>query len=109
MVLSTGNVIIVTLGHMKKLKNNAFVGNTGHFDNAIDSAGPEGLEGVKVENFKPQVDRFVFPDGHSVIVLLQADCSTWLIVIAFFLIMLTVMTKMWTTADEKYGWRSKYK
>merc|ERR1712227_1177017 len=66
---STGNFNIITLEHMKRMKNNAIVGNIGHFDNEIDMAGLEGLEGIKVENIKPQVDRFVFPDGHGVIVL----------------------------------------
>merc|ERR1711937_1101487 len=66
---STGNYKIITLEHMKKMKNNAIVGNIGHFDNEIDMAGLEGMEGIKVENIKPQVDRFVFPDGHGVIVL----------------------------------------
>merc|ERR1711887_358739 len=66
---ATGNYDIITLEHMKKMKNNAIVGNIGHFDNEIDMAGLEGLEGIKVENIKPQVDRFVFPDGHGVIVL----------------------------------------
>merc|ERR1712185_895117 len=60
---------IIRLEHMKKMKNNAIVGNIGHFDNEIDMAGLEGLEGIKVENIKPQVDRFVFPDGHGVIIL----------------------------------------
>jgi len=55
--------------HMKKMKSNAIVGNIGHFDNEIDMAGLEKLEGIKVENIKPQVDRFIFPDGHGVIVL----------------------------------------
>merc|ERR1712207_59256 len=66
---ATGNFNIITLEHMKKMKNNAIVGNIGHFDNEIDMAGLEGLAGIKVENIKPQVDRFVFPDGHGVIVL----------------------------------------
>merc|ERR1711981_451731 len=65
----TGNFKIITLEHMKKMKNNAIVGNIGHFDNEIDMAGLEGFAGIKVENIKPQVDRFVFPDGHGVIVL----------------------------------------
>merc|ERR1712072_537722 len=68
-ISSTGNFKIITLEHMKKMKNNAIVGNIGHFDNEIDMAGLEGLPGIKVENIKPQVDRFVFPDGHGVIVL----------------------------------------
>jgi len=66
---------------MKKMKNNAIVGNIGHFDNEIDMAGIEGFEGIKVENIKPQVDRFVFPDGHGVIILasgrlLNLGCAT---------------------------------
>merc|ERR1712130_997477 len=68
-VTTTGSYDIITLEHMKKMKNNAIVGNIGHFDNEIDMAGLEGFEGIKVENIKPQVDRFVFPDGHGVIVL----------------------------------------
>merc|ERR1712207_16411 len=78
---ATGNFNIITLEHMKKMKNNAIVGNIGHFDNEIDMAGLEGLAGIKVENIKPQVDRFVFPDGHGVIVLasgrlLNLGCAT---------------------------------
>merc|ERR1712242_275411 len=66
---ATGNFNIITLEHMKKMKNNAIVCNIGHFDNEIDMAGLEGFPGIKCENIKPQVDRFVFPDGHGVIVL----------------------------------------
>jgi len=78
---ATGNFNIITLEHMKKMKNNAIVGNIGHFDNEIDMAGLEKMEGIKVENIKPQVDRFVFPDGHGVIVLasgrlLNLGCAT---------------------------------
>merc|ERR1711933_431657 len=78
---ATGNYDIVTLAHMKQMKNNAIVGNIGHFDNEIDMAGLEGFPGIKVENIKPQVDRFVFPDGHGVIVLasgrlLNLGCAT---------------------------------
>ena len=50
---ATGNFDIITVEHMKKMKNNAIVGNIGHFDNEIDMAGLEKLEGIKVENFKP--------------------------------------------------------
>merc|ERR1712100_569483 len=80
-VSSTGNFNIITLEHMKKMKNNAIVGNIGHFDNEIDMAGIEGMPGIKVENIKPQVDRFVFPDGHGVIILasgrlLNLGCAT---------------------------------
>merc|ERR1712187_1086373 len=78
---ATGNFNIITLEHMKKMKNNAIAGNIGHFDNEIDMAGIEGFPGIKVENIKPQVDRFVFPDGHGVIILasgrlLNLGCAT---------------------------------
>jgi len=78
---ATGNFNIITLAHMQKMKNNAIVGNIGHFDNEIDMAGIEGFAGIKVENIKPQVDRFVFPDGHGVIILasgrlLNLGCAT---------------------------------
>merc|ERR1712048_690916 len=78
---ATGNFDIITVEHMKKMKNNAIVGNIGHFDNEIEMAGLEGLTGVKVENIKPQVDRYEFPDGHGVIVLaagrlLNLGCAT---------------------------------
>jgi adenosylhomocysteinase len=80
-VSATGNYNIIRLEHMKKMKNNAIVGNIGHFDNEIDMAGLEKTEGIKVENIKPQVDRFVFPDGHGIIVLasgrlLNLGCAT---------------------------------
>ena len=66
---ATGNFKIITLEHMKKMKNNAIIGNIGHFDNEIAMEDLETFPGIKVENIKPQVDRFVFPDGHGVIVL----------------------------------------
>merc|ERR1719355_304688 len=80
-VTTTGNFKIITLELMKKMKNNAIVGNIGHFDNEIQMAELEGFPGIKVENIKPQVDRFVFPDGHGVIVLasgrlLNLGCAT---------------------------------
>merc|ERR1711881_741340 len=61
-VSSTGNFNIITVDHMAKMKNNAIVGNIGHFDNEIDMEGLDKFAGIKVENIKPQVDRFVFPD-----------------------------------------------
>merc|ERR1712032_1676726 len=72
---------IITIEHMKKMKNNAIIGNIGHFDNEIDMAGLEKFAGIKVENIKDQVDRWVFPDGHGVIVLaagrlLNLGCDT---------------------------------
>merc|ERR1711945_58895 len=68
-ITSTGNFNIITLEHMKNMKNNAIVGNIGHFDNEIEMTALEGFPGIKVENIKPQVDRFCFPDGHGIIML----------------------------------------
>merc|ERR1719224_327718 len=80
-ITSTGNFKIITLEHMKKMKNNAIVGNIGHFDNEIEMEKLEQFQGIKVENIKPQVDRFVFPDGHGIIILasgrlLNLGCAT---------------------------------
>merc|ERR1711948_114210 len=80
-VSTTGNKDIITLEHMKKMKNNAIVGNIGHFDNEIEMEKLEKFAGIKIENIKPQCDRFVFPDGHGIIVLasgrlLNLGCAT---------------------------------
>ena len=64
-ITTTGNFNIIMAEHMSKMKNNAIVGNIGHFDNEIDMAGVENWPGIKRQNIKPQVDRFIFPDGHG--------------------------------------------
>jgi adenosylhomocysteinase len=68
-VTATGNRDIITADYMARMKHQAIVGNIGHFDNEIDIAGLAKLDGVERINIKPQVDEWVFPDGHSVIVL----------------------------------------
>ncbi|GAC78083.1 adenosylhomocysteinase [Gordonia malaquae] len=68
-ITSTGNLGIITFDHMKQMKNQAILGNIGHFDNEIDMAGLESAEGLTRINIKPQVDQWVFPDGKSIIVL----------------------------------------
>src|SRR5204863_402143 len=68
-ITTTGNKDIVTAEHMSRMKHQAIVGNIGHFDNEIDMAGVEALPGIKRINIKPQVDEWVFSDGHSIIVL----------------------------------------
>ncbi|MDX6555542.1 MAG: adenosylhomocysteinase [Miltoncostaeaceae bacterium] len=68
-VTATGNRDIITADHMARMKHNAIVGNIGHFDNEIDMAGLTRFEGVQRINIKPQVDKWVFPDGHAIIVL----------------------------------------
>jgi adenosylhomocysteinase len=68
-ITATGNKDIITAADMARMKHQAIVGNIGHFDNEIDMAGLAKLPGVERVNIKPQVDEWVFPDGHSVIVL----------------------------------------
>jgi adenosylhomocysteinase len=68
-ITATGNKDIITADHMARMKHQAIVGNIGHFDNEIDMAGLSKLDGVEKINIKPQVDEWVFPDGHSIIVL----------------------------------------
>ena len=68
-ISATGNKDIILAGHMAKMKHQAIVGNIGHFDNEIDIAGLNRMSDVRKVNIKPQVDEYVFPDGHSVIVL----------------------------------------
>ena len=68
-ITATGNRDIITADHMARMKHQAIVGNIGHFDNEIDMAGLAKLDGIQKVNIKPQVDEWVFPDGHSVIVL----------------------------------------
>jgi len=70
-VTSTGNKGIIMAHHMAQMKNNAIVGNIGHFDNEIDMDGLEKYPGIKRTEIKPQVDRYEFPDGHGIIVLAQ--------------------------------------
>ncbi|HEY6398497.1 MAG TPA: adenosylhomocysteinase [Solirubrobacteraceae bacterium] len=68
-VTATGNRDVITVDHMARMKHQAIVGNIGHFDNEIDMAGLAGFPGIERINIKPQVDEWVFPDGHSIIVL----------------------------------------
>jgi adenosylhomocysteinase len=68
-VTATGNRDIITADHMRRMKHQAIVGNIGHFDNEIDMAGLARTEGIERINIKPQVDKWVFSDGHAVIVL----------------------------------------
>ncbi len=68
-VTATGNFNIITAEHMSRMKHQAIVGNIGHFDNEIDVAGLEKIPGIKRVEIKPQVDEYVFPDGHSIILL----------------------------------------
>jgi adenosylhomocysteinase len=68
-ITATGNKDIIRADHMERMKHQAIVGNIGHFDNEIDMAGLARVKGIERVNIKPQVDKWVFSDGHSVIVL----------------------------------------
>ena len=68
-ITATGNKDIVMVGDMERMKHNAILGNIGHFDNEIDMAGLAKHPGVERKNIKPQVDQWVFPDGHAIILL----------------------------------------
>ena len=68
-ITATGCYDVVTVEHMQEMKHQAILGNIGHFDNEIDMAGLAQVAGIKRTTIKPQVDEWVFPDGHSIIVL----------------------------------------
>ncbi len=79
-ITATGNKDIITVEHMKQMKDKAIVGNIGHFDNEIDMAGLKS-SGIVRNNIKPQFDEYIFPDGHSVLILaegrlLNLGCAT---------------------------------
>ncbi len=80
-VTTTGNFDIITAADMQRMKDKAIVGNIGHFDNEIDMAGLKKIEGVRRNNIKPQYDEWIFPDGHSILILaegrlLNLGCAT---------------------------------
>jgi adenosylhomocysteinase len=80
-ITATGNKSILTAAHMARMKDKAIVGNIGHFDNEIDMAGLKKVPGVRKVNIKPQYDEWIFPDGHSILVLaegrlLNLGCAT---------------------------------
>ncbi len=68
-ITTTGNKDVITAEHMGQMKHQAIVGNIGHFDNEIEMAQLAQVPGIKRTTIKPQVDEWVFPDGHSIIVL----------------------------------------
>ena len=80
-ITTTGNKNVLSVESMSRMKHNAIVGNIGHFDTEIDMAGLARLAGIERRNVKPQVDEWVFADGHAIIVLaegrlLNLGCAT---------------------------------
>jgi adenosylhomocysteinase len=70
-VTATGNRDIITVDHMKKMKDQSIVCNIGHFDNEIQVDGLNSVKGIKKINIKPQVDKYLFPDGHAIFILAE--------------------------------------
>ncbi len=70
-VTATGNCEVITANHMKNMKDQAIVCNIGHFDNEIQVAGLEKIPEIKKVNIKPQVDKYIFPDGHEIFLLAE--------------------------------------
>jgi adenosylhomocysteinase len=109
-VTSTGNFDIITAQHMAEMKDKAIVANIGHFDNEIDMAGLKKMPGVERVNIKPQYDEFVFPDGHSVLVLAEGrlmnlGCATGhpsFVMSASFTNQVLAQLELWNNNDE-YG------
>jgi len=80
-VTATGNAHVIAAEDMGRMKDKAIVGNIGHFDNEIDMAGLKAVPGIRKVDIKPQYDEWIFPDGHSVLVLaegrlLNLGCAT---------------------------------
>merc|ERR1719390_365896 len=107
-ITATGNKDIITVDLMSKMKNNAIVGNIGHFDNEIDNAGLKSYPGIVRQNIKPQVDRFLFPDGHGIILLaegrlLNLGCATGhpsFVMSASFTNQTLAQIELWTKKDS---------
>src|SRR5947207_82991 len=70
-IAATGNLDIITLAHMERMKDQAIVANIGHFDNEIQVDALNSAKGVKRVNIKPQVDKYTFPDGHEIFLLAE--------------------------------------
>lgn len=70
-VTATGNRDIIRIEHMEKMKDQAIVCNIGHFDNEIRMDSLTGYKGIRRVNIKPQVDKFIFPDGHAIFILAE--------------------------------------
>ena len=70
-VTTTGNLDVITIDHLKKMNDQAIVCNIGHFDNEIQVDKLNHFPGIKMINIKPQVDKYIFPDGHAIFLLAE--------------------------------------
>ncbi|HTO07279.1 MAG TPA: adenosylhomocysteinase [Myxococcota bacterium] len=107
-ITATGNVNLITVDHMARMKDKAIVGNIGHFDNEIDIAGLKQGEGIQKVQIKPQYDEFTFPDGHSVLILaegrlLNLGCATGhpsFVMSASFTNQVLAQLELWSNAGK---------
>jgi adenosylhomocysteinase len=107
-VTATGNRDIMTAEHMSRMKDKAIIGNIGHFDNEIDMAGLKSVKDIQKVNIKPQYDEWIFPDGHSVLVLaegrlLNLGCATGhpsFVMSASFTNQVLAQLELWLHADK---------
>ncbi|MDY7093953.1 MAG: adenosylhomocysteinase [Acidobacteriota bacterium] len=107
-ITTTGNKDIITADHMARMKNQAIVGNIGHFDNEIDLAGLKKRDDVERINIKPQYDEFRFADGHSVLMLaegrlLNLGCATGhpsFVMSASFTNQVLAQMELWVNGDS---------
>ena len=104
-VTTTGNKDIITMDHMREMKDGAIVSNIGHFDNEIDT---ESLRNLKWTNIKPQVDQIEFPDGKKIILLAEGrlvnlGCATGhpsFVMSASFTNQTLAQIELWNNADK---------
>ncbi|MDR1417443.1 MAG: adenosylhomocysteinase [Prevotellaceae bacterium] len=110
-VTTTGNRDIITLEHIQKMKDQSIVCNIGHFDNEIQVDKLNALAGVKKVNIKPQVDKYVFPDGHAVFLLAEGrlvnlGCATGhpsFVMSNSFTNQTLAQIELWTNKELKVG------
>ena len=107
-ITATGNRDVITADPMARMKDKAIVGNIGHFDNEIDMAGLRRWKGIRKVNIKPQYDEWIFPDGHSVLVLaegrlLNLGCATGhpsFVMSASFTNQVLAQIELWTNSSK---------
>jgi adenosylhomocysteinase len=115
-ITTTGNKDIIVVEHMQAMKDGAIVGNIGHFDNEIDMAGLKAVPGIKQIKIKDQYHRWLFPDGHSILVLaegrlLNLGCATGhpsFVMSASFTNQVLAQLELWEKRDQGVYARQVY-
>ncbi len=107
-ITATGNLTVIPVEYMSRMKDKAVVGNIGHFDNEIDMAGLKKVPGIRKISIKPQYDEWLFPDGHSVLILaegrlLNLGCATGhpsFVMSASFTNQVLAQLELWTNTSK---------